>query len=187
MVDENYCIAFRFGKHHFDGGKSGGLLELIVNQSLVIRVIPNFENDEFQYPPEREKLEFLHELERDFKSKREHRYYQFYTADVIFYVDAEKKGKIETLDFSHLKANIENRTVVYFIDEATYAELVYEVRDKFPFFPSEKRRGGKIWKNSILKSKTIKLLDAILPQLISLLDPQKKEILEGKYRNIQIG
>ena len=187
MIDKNYCIAFRSGRDYFNGGKSGGLLEIIFNQSLTIRIIPNFEDQHFHYPPDILDLELVHELDRDFRSKNEHRYYQFYTADIVFYVDARKKGKIERLDYSNSKINFVSNPVIYFIDELTYSKLVYEIRDKFPFFPKEKRRGAKIWKTAILKSRTVHLLDKVLPKTEPFLEPKKREILAGSYQNSHIG
>lgn len=143
----NYSIEFAFGKHHFDGGKSGGLFEIALNRSIVIRIIPNYENDKFPYPPTRERLEMLHEMERDFHSKNEQRYYQFYTADFVLYVNPKKTGHIEHLDFTNSKPNFISKPVVYFIDELSYSKMRYEIRDKFPFYVSNKRRGGKIWKD----------------------------------------
>lgn len=186
MIDKNYCIAFGKGKYHFEGGKSGGLLEMILNQSLSIKVIPNFENHEFKYPPDGEKLEIRHELDQDYKSKSEHRYNAFYTADIVFYVDADRKGTIDLLDFTSPTSLFEAKPVVYFIDELTHSKLVYEIRDKFPFFPQKKRRGGKIWKDAISKSFTVQILDEVVPKIADKLSIKKQEVLGGKYLNSHI-
>ena len=79
----NYSIEFDHGNNYFEGGKSRGVFEIIINGKVVIRILPKFESSEFRCPTNRNLLEYLHITERDFHSKNENRYYQFYTADIV--------------------------------------------------------------------------------------------------------
>lgn len=164
----DYYLDYGFGKHYFSGTREQGIYDLIINGCLTIRIIPSFESHEFKYPPSVNKLYQLHDLERDFQSKNEHRYYGFLTADIILYVDRERKGETDVL-----KLRENENAIVYFIDNNQYKSLVRVIRDQFPFNLHKVRVGGKARKSRLGDNYVMKFLEEFLPHIHALLSENK--------------
>ncbi len=167
----NYKIGYGFGNMHFDELKSRGIIAYYVN-GYIIRFVPKYDEDLFDFPPNKERLENISVRDREFKSMDEHRYWSFYDSDLVFYVSDEKRGELIVREyFEEGKSNIP-RCVIQCITQEEYAPIYKEVKTfpyLYPHLPVHVRR------SHLLKTKIIQFLDKHLENLKAVINDDFRE------------
>jgi hypothetical protein len=176
-ISENYKVGSGYGNDYFEGTKSRGIFELLLN-GVVVRIIPPYGLQKYTFLPNEEELEKIHESDRDFKSMDERRFYSFYTADIVFYVNDSRAGE----SFRH---NMEQHAidplftcVVHCITPETYTILSKEIRINLPIAHSDLNiQTMHLRKEDLIKYKLVCFLDETLPKISNLLTDDMKASL----------